>query len=285
MGIMNLESLLAVTGIACFCAASALALSGLLRPHPPENLGQNITRLLIGGIVPLLAVIVMHGMRAGGLPLFSRFDALTTYGLCITVAYLFMRARRTRGVAAFLVPYVTVVLIAGATTVHVKAGTPPSVPGGWMVLHLCTAFAGYALFSLASILAVAYLVQDRNLKKRRFGLVFERLPALETLDHLMFRQVGFAFVLLTLSIVLGFFLVHLSGSGPEWIMDPKVISTLVTWVLYAVIVHMRASAGRHGTRVALVTALGLCLVLFTLIGVHLVSGSVHGFIQVSALPG
>jgi ABC-type transport system involved in cytochrome c biogenesis permease subunit len=285
MDITTLETLLTAAGIACFCAASLLALAGLLRQHPPEEAEPWVSRLLALGFAPLLALIVWHGVRAGGVPLFNRFDALTVYGLCITAAYLLMSARRKQGVSAFLAPYVTLILVAGAATVHVKAGPPPGVPGIWLMLHLCTAFASYSLFSLASILAVVYLVQVRNLKKGRFGVVFERLPALETLDLLMFRQVGFAFVLLTLSIVLGFFLVHLSGSGPEWITDPKVAATLITWALYAVLVHMRASAGQHGTRVAMVTALGLCLVLFTLIGVHFVSDSVHGFIQMGKLPG
>jgi ABC-type transport system involved in cytochrome c biogenesis permease subunit len=66
--------------------------------------------------------------------------------------------------------------------------------------------------------------------------------------------------------------------------DPKIIATLVTWALYAVLVHMRANAGRHGTRLALFTLLGLAFVLFSMVGVHLFAQSVHGFVQIGNLP-
>ena len=100
---------------------------------------------------------------------------------------------------------------------------------------------------------------------------------------MMFRLVGFAFLLLTVSLVLGVYLVHESGSGRKWMTDPKIIATLVTWALYAVLVHMRANAGRHGMRLALVTLVGLVFVLFSMVGVHLFADSVHGFIRIGGM--
>jgi len=163
---------------------------------------------------------------------------------------------------------------------YAKAGPPPSTQNLWLALHVILAFAGYALLSLASVLAAVYLVQDRNLKHKRFGLVWERLPALETLDHLMGRQLGLGFLLLTGSILLGITLVWRNGGGEEWFMDPKVGATAVTWILFAVLVHMRASVGRHGRNMAVVTIAGLLCLLFAFIGVHLVTDSVHGFVGI-----
>ena len=277
-----LESALAAAGIGFFGAASVCALSGLLRPHPAEKSDLGVPLLLALGCAPLLAVLVLHGANAGRVPLFTMFDALTVYGVFLTLSALCLLTRhRTQGLLAILAPYVTLLLIAGFPAVGMATGpVPHEVPKAALLLHLLIAFAGYALFSLASILAFAYLVQDRNFKRRHFGVVFERLPALETLDHLMFRLVGYAFVLLTISLVLGVYLVHESGSGPEWIADPKVAATLVTWALYAMLVHMRANAGRHGTRLALITLAGLAFVLFSMVGVHLIAHSVHGFVQI-----
>ena len=281
-----LEAILAATGIGFFSVASVCAVAGLLRLHPPERNELSVTLLLALGCAPLLAVLVLHGANAGRVPLFNIFDVLTVYGVFLTLSALCLLTRhRTQGILAILAPYVTLLLITGFPAVGMTTGpVPHQVRNVVLLLHLLIAFVGYALFSLASILAFAYLIQDRNFKRRHFGMIFERLPALETLDHLMFRLVGYAFVLLTISLALGVYLVHESGSGPQWIADPKVVATLVTWTFYAMLVHMRANAGRHGTRLAVITLAGLAFVLFSMVGVHLVAHSVHGFIQIGSSP-
>lgn len=281
-----LETILAAAGIGCFGAASVTAWVCLLRPQPPGRGEGSVPLLLALGCAPLLAVLVMHGTRFGRVPLFNLFDALTVYGVCLTLAALCLLTRhRTHGVLAILAPFVTLLLLAGFPAIGVTTGSlPHQTPKAVLWLHLSSAFAGYALFSLASLLAFAYLIQDRNFKHRRFGAVFEQLPALETLDHLMFRLVGWAFLLLTISLALGIVLVRESGSGPEWLADPKVVASLATWALYAALVHLRANAGRHGTRLALLTVAGLAFVLFSMVGVHWVAQSVHGFVQIGGLP-
>jgi ABC-type transport system involved in cytochrome c biogenesis permease subunit len=279
---MLLEASLAASGIGLFCVASVFSVACLLCRNPPGRGELGVSLLLALGCVPLVAVLLLRSANTGRVPLFSTFDALTVYGVFLTIAALcFLTRHRTQGVFAILSPYVTIILIAGFPAVGVETGPVPHTVSNVVLLsHMIIAFAGYALFSLASILAFAYLIQNRNFKHRNFGVVFERLPALETLDDLMFRLVGFAFLLLTISLMLGVYLVHQSGSGAEWAADPKVVATFVTWALYAGLVHMRANAGRHGTRLALVTFIGLAFVLFSMIGVHMVAHSVHGFVQI-----
>jgi len=151
----------------------------------------------------------------------------------------------------------------------------------WLGLHVGAAFVGYAMFTLSSLLAIAYLIQDHNLKRKTFGVTFDRLPALEVLDHLMHRHMRIAFLLLTASIAFGVRLVDLDGGGPEWIADPKVAATLATWLVYAMLLHVRGNVGRHGRKIAIATIIGLLFVLFTFVGVHVLVDSQHSFV----LPG
>ena len=147
----------------------------------------------------------------------------------------------------------------------------------WLGLHVVTVVAAYVFCALAGIMGIVYLVQDNNLKHKRFGALFERLPALEKIDHLMSRQIGAAFLVLTLSLVLGAHLVRLSGAGAGWVRDPKVMTVIATWGIYAVLMHLRTRADRHGKGMALVTIACLIFILFVLFGVYMVSGSLHGF--------
>lgn len=275
------KMLLTAVAIGLFLMAAACALVALLRKHTSGIGNLAVWCLLSGGSVCLLTALLLAVLGAGEAPSLNRFDCTAFYVFTLSLAGLCLLVRhRTQGVMAFLLPYASMLLLFSFPAVDAAGGFPPlNFPLFLMMTHLAVAYVGYALLSLASILAIVYLVQDRNLKHRRFGIIFERLPALETLDHLMSRLVGVAFLLITVSLVLGFYMVHQSGGGAEWITDPKVMATMLTWALCALLVHLRASAGRHGTRLALLTAAGLFLVLLSMFGVHMVASSIHDFAQ------
>jgi len=121
-----------------------------------------------------------------------------------------------------------------------------------------------------------YLMQEHGLKSRRPGRVLERLPSLSELDSLIYLSLGIGFPLLTLGIVIGAaWLYDLKGVFVE--RDPKVVASIITWLLYAVILHARLLSGWRGRKLAAMSVLGFALVLFTLLGAGLASSGFHGF--------
>jgi ABC-type uncharacterized transport system permease subunit len=276
---LDIELTVAVLGVGCYGVSSLLALASLFGAKPRGERAA-LALMAVGGIA-LAVVLAAHGVRAASIPAFNRFEALTSYALALSGAYLLLAVcRYTRGLAGILIPYATVILLCGVSTLGAEAGAPAPVQGPWLALHVLTAYAAYGVFTLASACATVYLMQDSNLKHGRCGVVWERLPSLETLDQLMSRLVGLSFLLFSMALAVGFLLVHRTGGGEEWFRDPKVGATVATWVLLAALVHMRASAGRHGRGVALVTVAGLACLLFTFIGVHLIADSVHAFLLI-----
>jgi ABC-type uncharacterized transport system permease subunit len=278
---LPLESALGIGGTALYCVSAVLALVALLRSGERKDNAPVI--LLAGGMLLLMTLLSVRLCCTDNMPVFSRFDALASYALALSAAYLLLAAfRPTRGIAAILIPYAAVSLLCGVSALRMGTGAPLPVQGFWLVSHVITAYAAFGVFTLASLNAVLYLVQDSNLKHKRLGLVWERLPSLETLDHLMSRLAGVAFLLLTISVVLGFVLVRRSGGGDDWFTDPKVLATIVTWIVLAVFVHMRASADRHGRGIALMALVGLACLLFAFVGVPLVAHTLHSFLQMHA---
>ena len=266
-------------GLGCYAAASLQAVVSLLGARQRTERGS--LALLTVGAITFAGVLARRAAQTSAIPAFNGFEALTCYVLALSAAYLLlMLTRPTRGIGSLLIPYVSLVLLCGLPGMDLKAGPPPAIQNFWLALHVILAFAGYALLSLASMLAMAYLIQDYNLKHKRLGRVWERLPSLETLDQLMGRQLGLGFLLLTGSILLGITQIWRNSGGEEWIADPKVGATAVMWILFAVLVHMRASSGRHGRNMAVVTVAGLICLLFAFIGVHLVTNSVHSFVGI-----
>lgn len=276
---MDIEFAVVILGVGCYVVSSLLAAASLLGFRAS---GERVALILMGlGGAALAGVLISRGLRPGSIPAFNRFDAFTCYGLAISAAYLLWSAYRyTRGIAGILIPYATILLLCGVPALRQTGGAPAPGQGVLLTLHVMTAYAAFGLFTLASLSAVAYLMQDSNLKHKRFGVVWERLPSLGALDHIMSRLVGVAFLLLTVSIVLGFVLVHKIGGGDAWLTDPKIAATVAMWILLAVFVHMRASADRHGRGVALVAVCGLACLLFVFVGAQLVAPTVHSFMQV-----
>ncbi|TFH13975.1 MAG: hypothetical protein E4H02_10790 [Lentisphaerales bacterium] len=279
---VNLITILIIVGIGSFLVASILALLAFLRPG--WSIDRFLLPLLLIGTVPIAAVLISHGIETSRFPALGRFEAFTCYALAIIAVYVHaMRRHRVSGIAAILLPYVTILLIVGAPAAGVAVALPDQWPAVLLNVHIVAAFVAYALFTLASILAVTYLVQDNNLKRKRFGAVFEKLPALETMDHLMRQQVGTGLLMLTISIVAGAVMLHLSGNAQAWLTDPKIAATAAMWIAYAVLMHMRTSADRHGRRLALATIVGLFFLLFTFVGVHLIAESIHDFVLTTAM--
>lgn len=276
---MDIEYAVSLFGLSCYVASALLAVVSLFGTRSRSE--RAAVALLAAGGTVLAAGLALRGVRSAAIPVFNRFEALTCYVVALSGAYLVLSACRTmRGIAGLLIPYAALVLLAGIFAMGTDVAAPAPVGGPWLGLHVLTAYAAYGVFTLASLHAVAYLMQDSNLKHKRLGVVWERLPSLETLDLVMSRLVGLAFLLLTVSMILGAVLVRKSGGGDEWLTDPKVLATVAFWILLAVLVHMRASADRHGRGVALMALGGLACLLFAFVGVHLVATSAHHFLVV-----
>ncbi len=276
--------MVSIIGVGCYVVASLLALASLLG-FKPKGERAAITLMTVGGVI-LSGILVFRRLGLMSLPAFTRFDAMTLYALALSGAYgLWSMYRYTPGISGIIIPYATLLLLCGISALNLDAGAPVTLQGAGLTLHVATAYAAFGVFTLASLSAVAYLMQDSNLKQKRFGAVWQRLPSLEALDHLMSRLIGVAFLLLTVSVLMGFVLIRRLGGGEEWALDPKVVATVMLWILLAVFVHMRASSGRHGLGIAMVAVFGLGCLLFAFIGVHLVAPSMHSFIQVSLRAG
>lgn len=147
----------------------------------------------------------------------------------------------------------------------------------WLISHIIPIFFGYASFAVAFIVSIMYLTQERQLKIKVFGALWEHLPPLETLDKVMWKSITLGFPLLTLGLICGTFWIKTSNVlGETWYLDPKVLFGTATWLIYAALLHLRLGASYHGTKVACLTIAGFVLVLATFLGTFFL-GSQHGF--------
>ena len=136
----------------------------------------------------------------------------------------------------------------------------------YLKIHVVTAYFSYIIFFGASIAAVLYLVQDNALKAKRSGIIFSRLPNLSILDKLNYRMIGLGFPILTLSILSGLMWAKNVYGIYWWGYNSRQLYSLILWLTYALILHVRLSAKLRGKKVAILSLSAFFVIILTLFG-------------------
>ena len=192
------------------------------------------------------------------------FSLLTLCTVLVLLTLVFRHGLHMLG--AFVMP-----LAVAAMAVAAAAPVPPAPPaflrGALFPLHVTTSFLGLAALTAACGVAVAYLVQRRELKSRRPDQLAYVLPPLDVLDRLTARLVLLALAALGAGIVTGILFTR-QTEGAWWPSDPKSAAMLVSWLVYAATAVLHAGAGWRGRRHALAVIGGFVLVVGVFAGLH-----------------
>jgi len=108
-----------------------------------------------------------------------------------------------------------------------------------------------------------YLLQERQLKARRPGTIYYRLPPLETLDRLTVATLTVGFPFLTVGLALGVLSAR-AAWGSVMTFDPLALFSLIMWMIYAAILVGRVMGRWRGRRAAYFSIAGFCVMLVTL---------------------
>src|SRR5439155_1102926 len=115
--------------------------------------------------------------------------------------------------------------------------------------HIALALVGIAAFVLNFAGAIMYLLQERQIRHKRPGRFYHRLPPLQTLDRWTYRTLALGFPFLTTGLILGAVWAR-TAWGSVFAFDPLAFFSLVAWVIYAGTLAGRAAGGWHGRRAA-----------------------------------
>ncbi len=189
-------------------------------------------------------------------PGYSVREALGFLSWVIVGGYLCFAVRgRLTLLGAFVAPAAMAVLAAARLSPSGDALVGLTLLGR---IHIALAALGVALFALATLVAGMYLLEERNLKRKRFDRVlFRRGVALERLDALVHRLVFVGFPIFTASIVLG---VAWMAERQASFLRIEYPLALVAWATFASLLVVRAR-GWRGRRSAQLTIVGFSVAL------------------------
>jgi cytochrome c-type biogenesis protein CcsB len=214
--------------------------------------------------------LAVRFFEAGYTPVTSLHEAMSFFAWCTVGLFLLLQFRyRLPSFGAFVSPIALVFVLAAVGTGRPIEPLNPALQSVWLPIHVVLIFIGDGAFALAAAAGVMYLIQERQLKRKRLSGWFHRLPSLEILDELNYRCLTIGFPLLTVGIITGSIWAQ-QAWGTYWSWDPKETWSLINWLLYAALLHGRLTVGWRGRRAAIWALIGFASVLFTFLGVSFV---------------
>lgn len=234
------------------------------RLRMPASVGTALAWLLHG--VALWADVIAPGtLRLG-------FATMLSATLWLSVAACWVENRNVAldGLRALVLPCAAVAAI-----------LPIAFPGSVVPLegksilfpwHVAIAMLAYSTLTIAAFHAVLMSLQESRLHTRPgssqqgwFGTAIDRLPPLLTMERLLFRLISFGFALLTLTVLSGIvFSEELFGRALR--IDHKTVFTMLSWILFGLLLAGRRWRGWRGRTALGFTLAGFATLLLAYVG-------------------
>ncbi len=213
--------------------------------------------------------------ETGHIPVSNLYEVFVLFIICTLIMYLYYEAKyQIARIGVFVL-----VLLSGAVsfliwyTLHYQAQEiqplVPALQSWWLKIHVPANFVGYGGFSIAAMLGVVQLLVLNGVGARV-------LPKTQVLEELMYKAISLGFLFFTIATIFGALWAEVAW-GRYWGWDPKETWALITWLNYAVWLHLRLVKGWRGQILAIWAIVGLLITTFAFVGVNLFLGGLHSY--------
>jgi cytochrome c-type biogenesis protein CcsB len=251
--------------------------------------GRAAIGLTILGALLHLGSVAIRGIAVDRVPWGNMYEFTLVVGLVATLAWLATVARmpQLRYLGLFvMMPVLLVMFLAGA--LYTKASKlVPALQSYWLAIHVSSIATAEGILMTSAVITGMYLVRARYEKRAvtaagpaaaggRLAGWGSRLPAAASLDKAAYRTVAFAFPIYTAGVIFGAIWAE-AAWGRYWGWDPKETWAFIAWVIYAMYLHARATAGWKGSRAAYINLLGFAAMTFNFFVVNIVISGLHSY--------
>ena len=223
--------------------------------------------LFLLGAAANTVYLVVRGVIAGRLPLANQFEFSTSFAWGVAVMLIVLQTKfKAEWVRSAGMPMAFLILSYAALQPKEITELMPALKSAWFGLHIGSAVFSYAAFVLAGCGGLRWLSQEKKATP----------AALARIDYLCYRLVALGFLLLTVVILTGAIWAEQAWSA-FWTWDPKEVWALITWILYAIYLHLRMRRKMQGKVMAWFVVIAVPVVLFTFVGVNTLLPGLHSY--------
>lgn len=221
------------------------------------------------GLAAHTAYLVTRGIMAHRLPLSNQFEFACAFAWGVGLLLVILGAHyKAPWMAVAAMPMAFLILSYAVLQPREVTELMPALRSAWFGFHIGSAVFSYSAFMLAGATGLRYLIMERR------GDADE--TKLRRMDHLSYRLVALGVFLLTVTILSGAIWAEQAWSS-FWTWDPKEVWALITWILYAVYLHLRLRKKHSGRAMAWFVVIAIPVVLFTFAGVNTLMPGLHSY--------
>lgn len=255
-----MHDVLLLSAAGCYLLAAFLLYRGLLAD--PDRRNPAAIALSLAGMVLHAVAQAQHWFASGPLEI-SFLVVMSLCALVIVVLLLIAALTPSRLFSAGLIALpMTAFLLVAEWGINAPGNILEDLSPA-IATHVVSSVMAFGFLGLAGVYAVFVAVIDHFLRAHHLNRLVRALPALDTLESLLFLLVKLGFAFLTLSLATGFLFVtdlfaqHLSH---------KTVLSLLAWVVFGVLLWGRRFRGWRGRTAVRMTIAGVALLILAYFG-------------------
>ncbi|OIO36078.1 MAG: hypothetical protein AUJ72_06180 [Candidatus Omnitrophica bacterium CG1_02_46_14] len=205
---------------------------------------------------------------------FSGTIAMAAF-LVLAVSFVMESRHKAKFLMLFSLPIVLIFFLLAILLTERRNIVSTADTSSWLWLHLSFILTGFSSLMIAASSALMYLLQASQLKSKRLGKIFVKLPSLDTLDRMHFRSLAWGVVLFSLGALIGILWANKTDELRQVFKDPTVILSFLTCFMYWVVLGFRLSALRRGQKIVLSTVIVFVLLFLTILTSNIAPTGFH----------
>jgi ABC-type uncharacterized transport system permease subunit len=224
--------------------------------------------IMIGGFVCHTIWIGGICVRTGhppltNLPEASAFTAWTVFAVELA---LFVRYR-VHAASFFVYPLVLMLSTVAAVVHEPFVRMDPALRSGLFTTHVFLSTVGVAALFIGLAFTMLAFVQDRALKSKRRGALWDWIPSLEICAKLSYRATAVGFSIYTLGLLAGILWNYRINAG---LMDMRVkqVGAVVAWLLFAVLLQSFLRGAFRARRTLVISIGAFVATLVAILGIN-----------------
>lgn len=210
-------------------------------------------------------------------PITNVFEIFTLLAFSISFAYFILElVTDIRGTGMFIIILSFAFQIVSSIFIKDLFFVREELRSNLLGIHVFSALLGYAGITISAVYGFLFLILYNSIKQNKFGIIFDRLPNLETLEKLCFNSAVIGFVLLTIAIIIG--VIWLPQSNIKFsYTDPKLLGTFLIWIIYGIGILKKVKGNLRGRKLVIVSIIGFILTISSTILSNFLAKSFHSF--------
>lgn len=250
--------------LAGYGLGTLIALASLFtRSKRPQHVALLV---MIGGFLAHTVWIGTICARTGHPPLTNLPEAASFLAWTIFAVELLLYVRyRVYAAAFFVYPLVLLLLTMAAVVGEPFAQLDPSLRSGLFTMHILLTTVGIAGLMIGLAFTVLAWVQDRALKSKHRGPLWQWIPSLNVCRMVSYRSLAIGFSIYTVGLIAGVLWSYRTADAVR--VDVKEAGAVVAWILFAALLQTYVSGSFHGRRAMYISGAAFVAIVVSILGI------------------